>query len=916
MNWIKDLSLVLCILFGMGLSPLEAQKFVPSAAPTLSALAVSSDGRTAAAAFHGDTAVILFDLQTGLPRQRLGGIQQPVSFLSFAEDQSYLVAAGREQVTRWRLPDFQLADQTGIMLSDAATATGPDWYDSGRGLLYRSSSTAVYAISLRQGGRGKVLKMRQKESAGTAFLLTQAPDREVLWVLDPEEGELCGLELTHFRMQVRARAPDACALAAENSRVAVLCRATADSSRSAWRLELFDNLLNRQSVIPLELDLPAGYRPRLHFTQPYGLTITVPEGIMDVDLRSGRQSSIHWKLGYKELFYAHDGEIWLQQENALLQLDAWKRLQARRILQEWPDSLHDFRTGKRYRLTSDGLHDEQDRTVLSWSAQEKPVVAAVEQEHVALGFQSGAVALYHLPQRKLVWRLPADRLLPGRLCLSPEENRLAVQRDASTIELYNLADGNLIRRLTSDQGPILSMTFAQKQLVLGGSAGTLTFFDPEGGTRIREVQALDAPITALAYAKPAGYWLLGSRGETIACDTSCVEPQLRFRGHTGAIRYLTIAADGLHFYSQGDDGLHKTWELPTERLIHDGLPTTVDRPDWTIRGGLTTESVLTNLSFHPGGALLAARNTKSRRIQVWKTGSRQPLLTIPTSLTGRGASLHFFDDQEVLLVAGGAAIEYWDARTRQLLKRLDYPTLPGAFGEVVKETGQDVLWTYLQGSRQIVRLSVATGDISGGFTIDSPAGKETEAIKALVLSEDGRRMAVGATTGIYLYETENGRPLSFIPASEQIPGEWKDGIWIGPDNSSIAYRQGQEVAVFDTYQNKEVFRIPGKGIVFLDFQHLAVYRSSRQQPSLFDIWDYLRGEPVGTVDAGPVEMVADAANHVSSGRLVTAGPDGTLFWWRIQKPETSAAKKWLIPDHPGQEAVSEKIAVPVRVGKD
>ena len=256
---------------------LAAARPAAQEAPAIACTAFHPDGRLAAVSYRGGSEVLVFDMQSGLPRQRLHLEGAPIVFLAFDERRERLLGATPEALFLWRLSDFHQEARLELRIrpqGEEAPERAAYVYDPDRQLLYRSYGSDLYCYSLRRSGLAKTLPGSGEADRGV--LLAQAPAREALWVLDPQQEQLRRIELERFRETDRLDVPGALAFAVDNRRIAVLRRAPESGD---YVLDLFDRQFERGASFPIAHPLPARFGMKLAFTGRRQLSIAAGRSV-------------------------------------------------------------------------------------------------------------------------------------------------------------------------------------------------------------------------------------------------------------------------------------------------------------------------------------------------------------------------------------------------------------------------------------------------------------------------------------------------------------------------------------------------------------------------------------------------------------------------------------------------------------
>lgn len=227
-----------------------------------------------------------------------------------------------------------------------------------------------------------------------------------------------------------------------------------------------------------------------------------------------------------------------------------------------------------------------------------------------------------------------------------------------TIKLWNLATGKLLRTLTGNSEPILSVAISptNRTLVSGSYSinRAINIWNFPTGV-IRNLAGDSSQVWSVAIS-PDGQSFASSDGDGAIDIWSMLDGKLRDRllGHSGTVWSVAISPDARMLASAGSDKTVKLWDLQTNKLLH------------TFTGhGDRVRSV----AFSPDGQILAS-GSWDKSIKIWDIRTKTLLHTF-SGHSGYVNSVAISPDGQIL--ASGSddrTIKLWNLPTGQLLQTL------------------------------------------------------------------------------------------------------------------------------------------------------------------------------------------------------------------------------------------------------
>ena len=588
----------------------EPQQVYEGAGAPLEAVAVSPDGSLLAAAGENGT-VVLFDVESGALRQRLEGHSEHVNDVVFHPQGAWLASAGDDrQIIRWSLPSGDVpAEQLQAWEAPAqvkSIAVSPD----GRLL---ASGGMDNNISLWEAETGKLVRRLEGHSglialfAGLAFspsgkLLASASYDDTARIWDVETGETLQILRRHNgNVTGVAFSPDGKRIATSSGRE--------DKRGLLWAVE---------SGQPLQVFTG-------HQNAVFGLSFVPRRPSIDTSTANGE--------GNAPLLVTASIDRTLRVWDA----DSGVTL---RVLQGHSSGVGDIAvraaqdTGQRVQVFS----SSNDGTVRRWDIAPLPyqrlvdlpslpfsTTIAPDGKHVAVGFDSGALRLYSLPEMRIVGEKEnAHSNKVTRLSFNTDGTLLASASLDKTAKLWSVApDGTFTQR----------QTFSGHTSAVHGLA-----FSPDSTT-----------LATASYDGRVGLFTVGT------------EEKRFIDAHEGSVASVAFDNSGTRLLSAGiEDKTARLWDL------------TADPPTLIQEFPKATQQLLW-AALSPDGQSMVSVGRNSFA-QVYSTHNAQ----LQHSLVGHEQTVYraIFspDGHQLATVSWDATVRLWDLDTGEELFSLRLPT--------------------------------------------------------------------------------------------------------------------------------------------------------------------------------------------------------------------------------------------------
>lgn len=203
------------------------------------------------------------------------------------------------------------------------------------------------------------------------------------------------------------------------------------------------------------------------------------------------------------------------------------------------------------------------------------LVAAFSRDSktLASGGPPGSLKVWDAAGGKLAFDL-GDRLGPlapwvKSLAYSPVEDVLAVGTERCDVEVWDLKQRELRRRLTGHDRRVWAVAFAPDGKLLASASwdGTVRLWQLSTGKTAATFKGHTRGATALAFSPDGKALITGSvEGELYVHDTANRRRVRALRGHKDLLTSLAVSKDGATLVSTSRDGVTNLWELKTGKL--------------------------------------------------------------------------------------------------------------------------------------------------------------------------------------------------------------------------------------------------------------------------------------------------------------------------------------------------------------
>jgi WD40 repeat protein len=516
----------------------------------------------------------------------------------------------------------------------------------------------------------------------------------------------------------------------------------------------------------------------------------------------------------------------------------------------------------------------------------------------------------------------ALRILDGQaLCLafSPDGKIVAAGGDDNTVRLWDARTGNPLPTLRGHQGRVNGVAFNADgtRLASAGADGKAKVWDVHRGVELLTLEASGQEVSAAAFSPDSKrlatahtdglvrVWDAGKGGA----------PQQTLAGHGRAVTAVAYSPDGKRLASAGHDGSVRVWDA----------------------GGGAVERTLAGharpvaaLAFSPEGLRIVSAGW-DRTVRLWdaETGAERMRLL---GHTDRVLAVAFSPDGQPIASAG------WDRTVRVWDARREAGSLP-----LTGHNGEVHAVAFGGGGEGASRPLLASGgddravrvyDVNTGVV--QFVARHEDAVNAVALSRDGRRLASAAEDGtlrvwevpgwverlcfkahdasvtavtfdgagkrlatagkdrrVRVWDADTGKRLANLGGQ----GGWVTGVAFSPDDTRLATSSYDgAVKIWDVGRRKLLRSLEGhtdqaNGVTFSpDGRGVA----SAGKDATVRVWDAGTGEELPPLH-GHTRAVSAVAFSPDGRQLVSASRDHTLRLWDAR----SGAERLTLRGHAG-----------------
>jgi len=557
---------------------------------------------------------------------------------------------------------------------------------------------------------------------------------------------------------------------------------------------------------------------------------------------------------------------------------------------------------------------------------ERPVLTAGRRVQLSVGKRRGlsqAAALVLLvfstlpdacraARPDIVWMAGGHAGAVRSVAFSPDGQTLATASEDSTVKLWRVSDGALVRTLSGHEGYVNSVAFSPDgQMVASASHDkTIRLWRVSDGVLLRTLTGHTRFVTSVAFS-PDGQTLASGGGwddRTVRLWRVSDGALLRtLVGHTDRVNSVAFSPDGQALASGSDDKNIRLWRVSDGDMLrmlsgHTGHVNSVNfSPDgqalasgssdttvrlWRVSDGALTRTLtghsdaVYSVRFSPDGQrLVSGAGWNDKTIRLWRVSDGVLLRTV-TGHTSYVYSVAFSPDGQMLASGGG-----YDDRTVRLWRVSDGAQL----GILTRHTDEVKAVAFSPDGQTLASgggyddQTVRLWRVSDGVPVRLLSG-QTDGVYAVAFSPNGQFLAIASGGfSINLARVSDGQIINSLYGHYS----YINSVAFSPD--------GQFLASASSDLSVNVWRLSDGSLVRSLFGHSDEVTSVAFSPDgqtlasgggNFDrtvkLWRVSDGELLHTLH-GHAGGVTSVAFSPDGQRLASAGgsDDRTVRLWRV-----------------------------------
>lgn len=453
-----------------------------------------------------------------------------------------------------------------------------------------------------------------------------------------------------------------------------------------------------------------------------------------------------------------------------------------------------------------------------------------------------------------------------------DSNQLASGDVEGIVQLWGILEGRSQGLLGAHTGEVRGLAFHpnNQQLITAGADGDVKYWQlPVTAPRL--LTGHDSPVPALAITPNGQIAVTGGAESVRVFNVASGQPIRELPEMTGQVRAVAVSRNQATAAAAGDAGVLKFWNLGNgaDRLQITGHDTPVHA-----------------LEFHPDNARIASADAAGT-IRLWR------LPVEPFPVTGHTADVVTTaaapNGQFVATGSADMSVRFWNPQNANILRNLTGHTAPVTDVAIRPDSGQAVS---ADDAGELRFWNAGNGTAEGGL------GAHPQRISGVAYHPDGTKLATLGDEGtLRLWQLPPAQPVPFagngnIVTAVALTADGKNLVTGGTDKT---------IRVFDATNGQQVRTFPDvpEAVTSLALNADSSLTVAGSVNGVIRFWNTADGTPrkgseADTPDAVPpppvltghTTAVTAIAFDTQQRRIVSAGADGTIRWWRLpESPE-------------------------------
>ncbi|MCX7992248.1 MAG: Ig-like domain-containing protein [Fimbriimonadales bacterium] len=489
--------------------------------------------------------------------------------------------------------------------------------------------------------------------------------------------------------------------------------------------------------------------------------------------------------------------------------------------------------------------------------QVNQIAYSPDGQYLASASEDSTIKIWRLSDGQLVRTLTGHASGVFSLAFSPDGQYLASGSEDAAVKIWRVSDGQLIRTLTGHAAGLRSVVFSPdgQYLATGGLDNLIKLWQTADWQEARTITGHASGVFALVFS-PNGQYLASGSGDASVKLWRISDGQEvnTLTGHSGAVRALAFAPNGEYLTTGSDDLTIKVWRSS----------------DWQEVRTITGHAqAVFSLRFSPNGQILASGSADAT-IKLWRVADWQEIRT----LTGHQANVYSVgfspDGQSLASGSWDRTIKLWRVASGQELRTLT------AHRDHVYYVDWSPDGRYLASGGE--ETTVKIWRASDGQLLRTLEGHTAE-LRPVVFSPDGQYLATGGLDNlIKLWRTADWQEARTLAGHSS----WVVALAFSPDGQYLAsgcwdstiklwrVSDGQEIGVLTGHWSP---------VHVLTFSPDGQYLASGSYDTTIKIWRVADWQLITTLRHTAALRAVDFSPDGQT--LASSGFDGVVKLWRV-----------------------------------